>query len=155
MNYVMLVKYSSFHRQFFQVFTIASRLYHLEYWLAGRHRHLLSILKAEPFKIPKTSATTGTESSGTSGRQLKLIDYQLLVLSQPEKSHRVPLWFYLRSFWQRRPTTMLAFWMLILYRYAITFNNSSLVTWQNQKLPCDVCCGQPPLPVDGVVNLYQ
>jgi len=31
----------------------------LEYWLAGRHRHLLSLLKAEPFKIPKMSATTG------------------------------------------------------------------------------------------------
>ena len=62
MDYVMHVKYSSFHShiiQFFQVFTIAPRLYHLEYWLAGRHRHLSSLLKAEPFKIPKTSATTG------------------------------------------------------------------------------------------------
>jgi len=28
----------------------------------------------------------GTESSGTSGRQLKLINYRLLVLSQPDKS---------------------------------------------------------------------
>jgi len=35
------------------------RLYHLEYWLAGKHRYLLSLLKAEPFKIPKMSATTG------------------------------------------------------------------------------------------------
>ena len=59
MDYIMHVKCSSFHRQFFLVFTIAPRLYHLEYWLAGRHRHLLSIFKAEPFKIPKTSATTG------------------------------------------------------------------------------------------------
>ena len=59
MDYVMHVKYSSFHRELFQVFTIAPRLYHLEYWLAGRHRHLLSLLKAEPFKIPKTSAITG------------------------------------------------------------------------------------------------
>jgi len=59
MDYVMHVKYSSFHRQFFQVFTIMPWLYHLEYWLAGRHRHLLSILKAEPFKILKTSATMG------------------------------------------------------------------------------------------------
>jgi len=59
MDYVMRVKYSSFHRQFFQVFNIAPQLYHLEYWLAGRHRHLLLLLKAEPFKIPKTSATTG------------------------------------------------------------------------------------------------
>jgi len=55
----MRVKYSSFHRQFFQVLTIVPRLYHLEYWLAGRHRHLLSLLKAEPSKIPKTSATMG------------------------------------------------------------------------------------------------
>ena len=30
---------------------------------------------------------------------------------------------------QQRP---LAFWMLMLYRYSITFNNFSLVTWQNQ-----------------------
>jgi len=59
MDYVMHIKYTSFHRQFFQAFTIAPRLYHLEYWLAGRQRHLLSLLKAEPFKIPKTSATTG------------------------------------------------------------------------------------------------
>jgi len=59
MNYVMLVKYSSFHRQFFQVFTIELRHYHLEYWLAERHRHLSSLLKAEPFKIPKMSATMG------------------------------------------------------------------------------------------------
>jgi len=59
MDYVMHVKYSSFHRQFFQVFTIEPRLYHLEYWLAGRHRHLLSLLKVKPFKIPKTSATKG------------------------------------------------------------------------------------------------
>jgi len=59
MHYVVHIKYISFHRQFFQVITIAPRLYHLEYWLAGRHRHLLSLLKAEPFKIPKTSATTG------------------------------------------------------------------------------------------------
>ena len=59
MDYVMHVKYSSFHRQFFQVFIITPRLYHLEYWLAGRHRHLSSLLKAEPFKIPKMSATTG------------------------------------------------------------------------------------------------
>jgi len=57
-GYVMHVKYSNFHRQFFQVFTIAHQLYHLEYWLAGRYRHL-SLLKTEPFKIPKTSATTG------------------------------------------------------------------------------------------------
>jgi len=35
------------------------RLYHLEYWLAGRYRHLSSLLKTEPFKIPKTSVTTG------------------------------------------------------------------------------------------------
>jgi len=55
----MHVKYSSFHRQFFQVFTIVPRLCHLEYWLAGKHRQLLSLLKAKPFKIPKTSATTG------------------------------------------------------------------------------------------------
>jgi len=55
----MHVKYRSFHRQFFQVFTIAPRLYHLEIWLAGRHRHLSSLLKAEPFKISMTSATTG------------------------------------------------------------------------------------------------
>ena len=34
-DYVMHIKYSSFHRQFFQVFTIEPRLYHLEYWLAG------------------------------------------------------------------------------------------------------------------------
>ena len=59
MDYVMHVKCSSFHRQFFHVFTIAPQLYHLEYWLAGRCRHLLSLLKAEPFKIPKMSATTG------------------------------------------------------------------------------------------------
>ena len=59
MDCVMHVKYNSFHRQFFQVFTIVPRLHHLEYWLAGRCRHLLSLLKAEPFKIPKMSATTG------------------------------------------------------------------------------------------------
>jgi len=59
MDYVMHVKYSSFHRQFFKVFTIGPQIYHLEYWLAGRHRDLLSILKAEPFKILKTSATMG------------------------------------------------------------------------------------------------
>jgi len=50
MDYIMHVKYSTFHRQFFQVFTIVPRLYHLEYWLAGRHRHLSSLLKAEPFE---------------------------------------------------------------------------------------------------------
>jgi len=59
MDYAIYVKYSTFHRMFFQVFTIASRLYHLEYWLARRHRHLWSLLKAEPFKILKMSATTG------------------------------------------------------------------------------------------------
>jgi len=59
MDYVMHIKYSSFYGQFFQVFTIVPRLYHLEYWLAGRHRHLSSLLKAESFRIPKTSATTG------------------------------------------------------------------------------------------------
>jgi len=59
MDYVMNVKYSSFHRQFFQVFTIAPRLYHLEYWLVGRDRYQSSLLKAEPFKILKTSATMG------------------------------------------------------------------------------------------------
>ena len=59
MDYVMHVKYSSFHRQFLQVFTITPLLYHLEYWLAGRHRHLFSLSKAKPFKITKTSATTG------------------------------------------------------------------------------------------------
>ena len=57
MDYVMHVKYSTFHRQFFQVFTIVPRLNHLEYWLAGRRRHLFSLLKAEPFKILRTSAT--------------------------------------------------------------------------------------------------
>ena len=55
----MHVKCSSFHRQFFPSFHHRARLYHLEYWLAGRHRHLLSLLKAEPFKILKTSATMG------------------------------------------------------------------------------------------------
>ena len=48
-----------FKKHFFQVFTIVPRLNHLEYWLAGRHRRLLSLLKAEPFKIPKTPPTTG------------------------------------------------------------------------------------------------
>ena len=69
MDYVMYVKY-------YTVFTIAPRLYHLKYWLAARHRHLSSLLKAEPFKIPKTSATTGQ----------KVVALQL-VPSQPEKSH--------------------------------------------------------------------
>jgi len=59
MDYVMHAKCSTFHRQYFQVFTIMPQLNHLEYWLAGRHRHLLPLLKAEPFKIPKTSATMG------------------------------------------------------------------------------------------------
>jgi len=82
------VKNSSSLRHFFQVFAIAPQLNHLEYWLAGRHWPLLSLLKAEPFEDISYSST---ENSGTSGRQLKLIDYQPLVLSQPEKSHRVPL----------------------------------------------------------------
>ena len=47
----MHVKMITVHRQLFQVFTIAPRLNHLGYWLAGRDRHLLSLLKAEPFKI--------------------------------------------------------------------------------------------------------
>jgi len=59
MEHKMDVKYSGFHRPFFQVFAIMPRLYHLEYWLTGRHRYLLSLLKAELFKILKTSATTG------------------------------------------------------------------------------------------------
>ena len=41
--------------------------------------------------LPALSLAPALESSGTSGRQLKLIDYRLLVLSQPEKSHRMPL----------------------------------------------------------------
>jgi len=48
---IMHAKYSTFHRQYFQVFTIALWLNHPECWLAGKHRHLLSLLKAEPFKI--------------------------------------------------------------------------------------------------------
>jgi len=40
-------------------FSIVLQLNYLEYWLSGRHKHLLSLLKADPFKIPKTSATTG------------------------------------------------------------------------------------------------
>jgi len=36
---------------FSKFFTIAPRLNHLGYWLAGRDRHLLSLLKASPFKI--------------------------------------------------------------------------------------------------------
>ena len=59
MDYVMHVKYHAFHRQFFQVFIVMPGLYHLEYWLTGRHRHLLSLLKAEPIKVLKTSATMG------------------------------------------------------------------------------------------------
>jgi len=72
-------------------FPIVPRLSHLEYWLTGRHRHLLSLLKGRALQDSEDVSYNRTESSGTSGRQLKLIDYQLLVLSQPEKSHRVPL----------------------------------------------------------------
>jgi len=56
--------------------------------LAHRHTHLLSLLKAEPFE---DISHNRTYSSGTSGRQLKLNDYQLLVLSQPDTIHHVPL----------------------------------------------------------------
>jgi len=66
------VMHSSFHRQFFQVFTIAPRLYHWEHWLAGRCRHLLSF---RALQDSEDVSYNGTESSGTSGRQLKLIEY--------------------------------------------------------------------------------
>ena len=58
-DYVMHVKYNAFHRQFFQVFIVTPGLYHLEYWLTGRHRHLLSLLNAEPFNISRMTATMG------------------------------------------------------------------------------------------------
>ena len=69
MDYVMHVKYSSFHRQFFQAPTIMPHLNHLEYWLAWRYSHMLSLLIKG-----RMSATTGQKVVAPSSRQLKLID---------------------------------------------------------------------------------
>ena len=119
-------RYSIFHRQCFPSRPDSTSL---NAWLAGRWTHLLSLLKDKPLR---TSATTAqqTESSGTSGRQLKLTDYQLLALSKPDNIHRVTLWLYLWSSQQQRPATTLTFWTLILYRQTINFNYCSLITWQ-------------------------
>ena len=86
----MHIKYSSFHRQFFQVITIVPRLNHLEYWLIGSHTHLVVITKGRALQDSKDVSYNRTESSGTSGRQLKLINYQLLVLPN-QTSHCIPL----------------------------------------------------------------
>ena len=64
MDYVMHVKYSSFHRQFFQVFTITPRLYHLGYWLAGAS---VVIIKGRALQDSEDISYNRTESSGTLG----------------------------------------------------------------------------------------
>ena len=100
MDYVMHVKYSSFHRQFSKF--SPSRPNSIT-WNTGSQggigicRHYI---KDRALQDSEYVSYNGTESSGTSGKQLKLIDYRLLVLSQPEKSI---VCLYLRSFRQRRP----------------------------------------------------
>jgi len=51
-------------------------------WLAGRHRHLLSLLKAEPFEDVSYNKA---KSSGTSGTQLKLMDYISTISAFPTR----------------------------------------------------------------------
>ena len=91
MDYIMHVKYSSFRRQFFQVFHHCAPT--LSPGILARREAQASvvIIKDRALQDSEDVSYNGTESSGTSGRQLKLINYQLLVLSQPEKSHHETL----------------------------------------------------------------